>query len=134
MAIDAITAYLSQQRDAIRSNDPGVRAGDPDAVHDMRVATRRSRSTLRTFRPLFDPTVQRLRDELRWLGQALGQVRDGDVMAARLAAALAAQPPELVVGPGADRIPPRLAARSPGGGDTHRGGARPPPHPPALGA
>jgi CHAD domain-containing protein len=105
-----LNRYLRQQRDAITKNDPGVRRGDPDAVHDMRVAARRLRSTLRTFRPVLDAArTEPLRGELQWLGGVLGAVRDGDVMARRLDNALAAEPPELVLGPVAARIRGRLA-------------------------
>jgi len=110
MATTTLSRYLRGQRDAILRNDPGVRAGNADAVHDMRVATRRLRSTLRTFRALLDRSrTDPLRDELRWLGRALGAVRDGDVLADRLAKAVAAEPPELVVGPVGTRIRQRLA-------------------------
>src|SRR5438874_5710857 len=51
---DVLSGYLAAQRDAIRDTEAGVRAGDAEAVHDMRVATRRLRRTLRTFRPLLD--------------------------------------------------------------------------------
>ncbi|MGC9669430.1 CHAD domain-containing protein [Planosporangium sp. 12N6] len=109
----ALNAYLRRQYDAILDTDEAVRRGDPEAVHDMRVAIRRLRSTLRTFRPLFDPVhAGRLRDELRWLGGLLGDVRDGDVVDGRLAVAVAAEPPELVAGPVAARIHGRLAART----------------------
>jgi CHAD domain-containing protein len=102
--------YVVAQRDAIRSAEPGVRAGDAEAIHDMRVAARRLRSTLRTFRPLFDRArTEPLRAELRWLGRLLGNARDGDVLAERLSAAIRAEPPELVVGPVAARIRRRLA-------------------------
>ncbi len=62
-----------------------VQGDDPEGVHQMRVATRRLRSDLRTFRPLLDreATVP-LRDELRWLGEVLGAVRDPDVLAEQL--------------------------------------------------
>jgi CHAD domain-containing protein len=90
-------AFLKKQRDAVRAAEHGVRHGDPDAVHDMRVATRRLRSALRTFRPALR-RWQPLRDELKWLAAALGEVRDRDVMAARLGAELDDQPPELVIG------------------------------------
>src|SRR5207302_6077556 len=110
---DPLTAYLRAQRDAIRDNDQGVRDGDPEAVHDMRVATRRMRSTLRTFRPLLDATrTEPLRRELHWLAGLLGAVRDGDVMAARLAEAIAAEPPDLVLGPVGERIQEQLSART----------------------
>jgi CHAD domain-containing protein len=109
----ALVAYLAAGRDAVRATESGVRAGDADAVHDMRVATRRLRSTLRSHRAVLRPW-QPLRDELKWLATALGDVRDGDVMARRLTDVVAAQPPELVVGPVAARIQQRLA------GDTAR--------------
>jgi len=68
------------------THDPGVRLGDDsEAVHQARVATRRLRSDLRTFRTLVDePWADSLRDELRWLGDVLGAVRDADVMLERL--------------------------------------------------
>lgn len=108
----ALTDYLLAQRDAIVANDRGVRDGDPTAVHRMRVATRRLRSTLRTFAPLLTGDVDRLHDEAKWLTGALGAVRDGDVMADRLAAAVAAEPPELVLGPVAARIHQHLSHRT----------------------
>jgi len=59
-----------------------IRIGeDTEGVHQARVATRRLRSDLRTFRPILDTTwSESLRDELRWLGAALGNVRDLDVL------------------------------------------------------
>ena len=108
-----LTAYLDAQHRAILGNDAGVRSGDADAVHDMRVATRRLRSTLRTFAPVLDAAViDGLDGELKWLAEALGKVRDLDVLADRLAAAVAELPPELVLGPVADRIRQRLTAQA----------------------
>jgi CHAD domain-containing protein len=110
--------YVRSQITAIRGCDPGARRADPDAIHDMRVAVRRLRSTLRTFRALLDrDRSEPLRDELQWLGGALGGVRDGKVMCDRLLAAVAAEPPELVVGPVADRIRSELASTT---GEAHR--------------
>jgi inorganic triphosphatase YgiF len=58
---------------------------DPEGVHQMRVATRRIRSHMRTFRSLVEqPWADTLRDELAWLGDALGATRDADVMLVRL--------------------------------------------------
>ena len=50
-------------------HDPVVRLDtDPEGVHQARVATRRLRSDLRTFRPLVDAAwSSALRDELGWL-------------------------------------------------------------------
>jgi CHAD domain-containing protein len=58
---------------------------DPEALHEFRVAARRLRSDLRTFDPLLDRHLTTwLRDELRWLGTAVGRGRDADVLAERL--------------------------------------------------
>jgi len=75
-------------------HEAGVRTGeDPEAVHQARVATRRLRSTLRTFSSLLDPDwTDRLRDELKWLADLLGQVRDTDVLLERFNEHLAALP------------------------------------------
>jgi len=66
--------------------DARVRVGrDPDAVHDARVAVRRIRSTLRAFSPVLDPEwTAAIRAELRWVGKALGELRDADVLTLRL--------------------------------------------------
>ncbi len=59
--------------------------GDPAAVHAARVAVRRLRSDLRTFRPLLDPAwADALRERIRWLGDALAAARDADVLLERL--------------------------------------------------
>ena len=58
---------------------------DAEGIHRMRVATRRLRSTLKTFKASFDP--QRavfLRGELKWLADVLGAVRDGQVLSQKL--------------------------------------------------
>jgi CHAD domain-containing protein len=75
-------------------HEPAVRLGeDPEAVHQARVATRRTRSTLRTFSSLLEPEwTDRLRDELKWLAGLLGDVRDTDVLLARFQEHLAALP------------------------------------------
>lgn len=59
---------------------------DPEGVHQARVASRRLRSDLRTFRSMLDHEwAEPLREELRWLGSVLGEARDADVLLARLA-------------------------------------------------
>jgi len=66
----------------LRSDNPA-----PHDIHQARVATRRLRSDLKTLRPALDPVwVRHTRDELRWLGNALGNVRDVDVLTAELSA------------------------------------------------
>jgi len=53
------------------------RAGEVERVHQSRVAMRRIRSNLRTFRLALDPVWgTSLRAELAWYGGRLGEVRD----------------------------------------------------------
>jgi CHAD domain-containing protein len=56
---------------------PGARADD---VHDARVAARRLRSLLKTYRPLLDERgSRRLRCQLRQVARTLSSVREADV-------------------------------------------------------
>jgi CHAD domain-containing protein len=80
-----VLVYAREQRETVEAQDAGVRAGDAEAVHKMRVATRRLRSTLKTFRTSFDPErAASLSDELKWLAACLGEVRDGQVLEDKL--------------------------------------------------
>ena len=69
-------------------HDPVVRLDtDPEGVHHARVATRRLRSDLRTFRTVLDQEwTAALREELGWLGGELGAARDAGVLLERLTA------------------------------------------------
>jgi CHAD domain-containing protein len=86
-ALDRFRAYLRQQVDELARHDPGARLDDdPERIHQIRVATRRARSALRTARPLLDRDwAEGLRQELKWLGNELSPARDLDVLLARLA-------------------------------------------------
>jgi inorganic triphosphatase YgiF len=67
-----------------RLNEPLI-AGDLNAaaLHQARVAMRRLRSALTLFRPvLVDPDFPRLRSELRWFTDQLGDARNLDVILA----------------------------------------------------
>jgi CHAD domain-containing protein len=90
MTLEHLQRLLSAQYDELLRNDPIVRVcDDADAVHDMRVAVRRLRSVLRTAEPMLDERwVESLRDELDWLGQRLGSVRDLDVLLLHLGSEL----------------------------------------------
>jgi CHAD domain-containing protein len=70
----------------IVEHDRVIRADvEPEGIHQARVGTRRLRSDLRTFASLLDTSwSEPLRDELRWLAGELGEVRDRDVLGARL--------------------------------------------------
>lgn len=96
---DAILDYLGTQLDAIGGYAPAARRAEDDAVHQMRVAVRRTRAVLRGFRKLFDPAVTgALQPELRWLAGVLGTVRDLEVLRMRFTGRLAelglSEPPE----------------------------------------
>ncbi|MDP9251033.1 MAG: CYTH and CHAD domain-containing protein [Chloroflexota bacterium] len=80
-----IQAALADGFLRLTRNDPGLRLGDGEALHQMRVATRRLRSDLRTFGALLDSDwVSALNEELGWIGDLLGRVRDLDVQLLRL--------------------------------------------------
>lgn len=83
---DVVRAAVATGTTRLMGHDPGVRLGDdPEDVHQARVAVRRLRSDLRTFRRVLDPgPAQALADDLRTLGQRLGAVRDADVLLGRL--------------------------------------------------
>jgi CHAD domain-containing protein len=67
-----------------RAGDVVAHDGDAESVHEARVATRRLRSNLRTFRALVDTEWGvETRDELGWLGRMLGACRDADVLSLR---------------------------------------------------
>ncbi len=102
---EVVLGYVRDQVAVIWRYDPLVRREEPDAVHQMRVATRRARSALQAFGGIIERDATRpLCAELKWLAAALGPARDGEVMRARLTAELAAIPPALVVGPVQARI------------------------------
>jgi CHAD domain-containing protein len=106
-----VLAHLSAQATAMTKLDPLVRVDATDAVHKMRVAVRRLRSALATYRRLLDRSVtDPVRDELRWLGRVLGPVRDSEVTREHLRDEIAAQPRSVVVGPVAQRVDRTLRA------------------------
>jgi CHAD domain-containing protein len=110
-AADLVRDLLAEETQRLQQRDAGVRADAPDSVHKLRISARRLRSALTTYRPLFEPgATDHLRDELRWLGQELAAARDAQVLREHLHAVLAAEPPELVIGPVAGRIDDELRA------------------------
>ncbi|WP_327315048.1 CYTH and CHAD domain-containing protein [Streptomyces sp. NBC_01235] len=102
---DHVLAYARVQRDAIVELDPAVRQEAEESVHDMRVATRRLRSTFRSFGKVLDRTVtDPIADELKWLAGELGVGRDQEVLSERLTAGLDDLPHTLVSGPIRERL------------------------------
>ncbi|MEU8226972.1 CYTH and CHAD domain-containing protein [Kribbella sp. NPDC048915] len=108
---DLFLAYARAQVQAIRERDPEVRRDVPDSIHKFRVATRRLRSALATYRPVIDREAgDALRAELKWLAGELGVARDTEVQREHFASAVAEQPVELVMGRVAGRIDDHLRA------------------------
>ncbi len=104
-ARDVVQAHLIEQFDALLTRGEDARADVPDGVHKARVATRRLRSALATFRPLLNREItDPLRDELKWIAGELGGARDAEVLRMRLLDELADEPDDLVLGPVAARI------------------------------
>jgi CHAD domain-containing protein len=108
---DLFLAYAGAQVQAIRERDPEVRRDVPDSIHKFRVATRRLRSALATYRPVIDRAAgDEIRAELKWLAGELGVARDAEVQREHFAAEVAEQPVELVMGRVAGRIDDHLRA------------------------
>lgn len=62
----------------VRDSEPAVRVGVyHDAIHDMRVACRRIRTALKTFKSLLPESA--VSKEVAWLGTVLGRGRDLEV-------------------------------------------------------
>jgi CHAD domain-containing protein len=80
-AIEGFRAVLANLRDAIVLNWDGTVADvDPEFLHDLRVAVRRSRVVLANAgRVIPEVRRARARAELAWLGEVTGPARDLDV-------------------------------------------------------
>jgi CHAD domain-containing protein len=110
---DVLTSALRRDVTRIIQTDPLVRLRAVDGVHQMRVAVRRLRSDLKTFGSLLDQDwTAHLRSELRWLGSALGAVRDSEVLRVRLRQTAAADPVAPLDRAALARIDADLAART----------------------
>ena len=104
-ATSVIQLRLLRQVAALRRLDPWVRHDAPEAVHDMRVAVRRLRHALASYRPFLDGNVAApLRDELGWLAALLGGPRDAEVLHEVLRSLVADESQDLVRGPVLARI------------------------------
>jgi CHAD domain-containing protein len=109
---EVVLAYLRIQATALTSLEPQVRADQPDAVHQLRVATRRLRAALRSFGSVIPRArSEAVAAELKWLGALLGAARDGEVLPAHLQADLQSVPVELLIGPVQARVQGHFAPR-----------------------
>jgi CHAD domain-containing protein len=109
-----VVAHLAGQVEKLHEQDARLRSERPGSIHKLRIAVRRLRSALKTFRPLVAShsvdAVGGVGEELRWLGQMLSPARDAQVMRERLRRLVAAEPVELVLGPVSQRIEDDLSA------------------------
>lgn len=75
------------------------RGGDviaPEAIHHLRIATRRLRALIDVFAPWLKPRWHRkLKQELHWLSHAMGPARDADVLATSTLPALRTEHPDI---------------------------------------
>lgn len=81
---ECLKVALAQHVGWLLAHDPGTRLGtEPESLHQLRVATRRLRTVLRTARPILLSTwAMSLQQELDWLSDMLGPARDLDVQIA----------------------------------------------------
>ena len=77
---DGLQAIVLNCLAQVQANEVAVmESGHPESLHQMRVGLRRLRSALK----LFEESVscpEDLQEELRWLGESLGEARDWDVL------------------------------------------------------
>ncbi len=97
---EAAQTSLRQQLDEMMSHLEGTRQGnDIEALHDMRVASRRLRAALSVFAAAFPPKpFTAIEKEVAKTTDALGEVRDGDVQIEFMQAAIDAAPESEKVG------------------------------------
>lgn len=82
-----VRARLDNQLRALLQHEEGTRSGvDPEDLHDMRVTIRRLRAAVSAEGGGLGDAAGPLQEELKWLGNALGPVRDLDVQLDRLRA------------------------------------------------
>jgi CHAD domain-containing protein len=77
----AAVAVLRALREVIMVNrDGSLRGEDPEHLHQLRIAVRRTRTVQRQFKGVFPPhELIGYRSEFRWLQRATGEARDLDV-------------------------------------------------------
>jgi CHAD domain-containing protein len=87
---------LTERLDALMEHEAGTRAGtDAEELHDMRVASRRLRAALEAFAVCYrGKRFQRVAKQTKELTDALGGVRDSDVLLARMATYTETVPPD----------------------------------------
>ena len=93
---DAAVAVLTERLETLMEHEAGTRTGtDPEDLHDMRVASRRLRAAVEAFAVCYrGKEFTRVAKQTKELTDALGGVRDSDVLLARMEAYAATVPPD----------------------------------------
>lgn len=88
-ALQVLRTYLAAQSAAFLAQLPRLREGKPEASHKIRVACRRSRSMLRTYRPLIDGGwADELATQIADFTEIVAPERDIEVVRERLLKAI----------------------------------------------
>ncbi len=92
-AAASVQQYWAEQLDLLQQLPAAVHEREPESIHDLRAAGRRTKSTLRTFRPLVrQPLANALLDQLDRYNALLGQARDAEVVRAGAAEVMGEHP------------------------------------------
>ncbi|QIP01789.1 CHAD domain-containing protein [Bradyrhizobium symbiodeficiens] len=88
MACDTAFRIIARRHlDAVLAQHDGTCGGDPDALHQIRIALTHLRTAIRFFSPMVDDALRpKVWAELKWLNGQLGMVRDLDVAIERIVA------------------------------------------------
>ena len=88
MACDTAFRIIARRHlDAVLAQHDGTCHGDPEALHQIRIALTHLRTAIRFFSPMVDDTHRpHVWAELKWLNGQLGMVRDLDVAIERVVA------------------------------------------------
>jgi len=88
MACDTAFRIIARRHlDAVLAQHDGTCRGDPEALHQIRIALTHLRTAIRFFSPMVDDGLRMdVWTELKWLNSQLGMVRDLDVAIDRVIA------------------------------------------------
>ncbi|MBR0688951.1 CHAD domain-containing protein [Bradyrhizobium manausense] len=88
MACDTAFRIIARRHlAAVLAQHEGTCRGDPDALHQIRIALTHLRTAIRFFSPMVDDALRpKVWAELKWLNSQLGMVRDLDVAIERVVA------------------------------------------------
>ncbi|UVO39145.1 CHAD domain-containing protein [Bradyrhizobium arachidis] len=88
MACDTAFRIIARRHlAAVLAQHDGTCRGDPEALHQIRIALTHLRTAIRFFSPMVDDALRpKVWTELKWLNSQLGMVRDLDVAIERVVA------------------------------------------------